>query len=106
MSGIKEGPRFRLFQIQNNSITYDRVIEYEKLHIIRNYSTNNTQVKITINNEEDFSIPLCIHVKLAPLRTPYTPNKGEIIKYTASGDLWVQYDTPIGESEIEIILTK
>jgi len=71
MSGVKEGPRFRLFQIQNNSITYDKVVEYEKLHIIRNYSTNKTQVKITINNEEEFSIPLCIHVKLTPSISPY-----------------------------------
>jgi hypothetical protein len=105
MSGIQEGPRFRLFQIQNNTITYDRVIEYEKLHITRTYSTNNTQVNITIHNEEGFSIPLHIHVKLSPSKSPYITNQGEIIKYTASGDIWVRYNAPVGESEIEVTST-
>jgi hypothetical protein len=105
MSSIKEGPRFRLFQIQNNTITYDKVIEYEKLHITKEYKTNNTQVKIMINNEEGFYVPLNIHVKLLPLIHPYKTNKGEIIKYTPSGDIWIKYNAPFGESEIIVSST-
>jgi len=105
MSGIKEGPRFRLFQIQNNTIIYDNVIIYEKLHITREYTTNNTQVKIIINNQEGFSVPLNIHVKLFPSILPYVTNQGKIIKYTSTGDVWVKYNAPIGISEIEIIPT-
>jgi len=105
MSGIKEGPRFRLFQIQNNTITYDKVIECEKLHITKEYTTNNTQVKIIINNEEGFTIPLNIHVKLIPSILPYATDQGKIIKYTSSGDIWVKYNAPVGTSEIEIVQT-
>jgi hypothetical protein len=102
MSEVKEGPRFRLFQIQNNTITYDKVIKSEKLHITHQYTTNNTQVKIIIRNEEGFYVPLYLHVKLSPLKLPYSTNQGEIIKYSSSGDIWVKYNAPIGESEIEV----
>jgi hypothetical protein len=104
-TGIKEGPRFRLFHIQNGTIIYDKVIEYEKLDIIREYTTDNTQVKIKIKNEQAFPVPLNIHVKLSPLPFPYKTDVGEIMASTASGDIWVKYDAPVGESEIKVAPT-
>jgi len=105
MSGIKEGPRFRLFRIQNGTITYDNVIEYEKLRITREYNTDNTQVTIRIRNEEGFPVPLNIHVKLSPSIFPHKTDLGEIMASTASGDIWVKYSAPIGESEIQVTPT-
>jgi hypothetical protein len=105
MSGIKEGPRFRLFRIQNGTITYDNVVEYEKLAITREYNTDNTQVTIRIRNEEGFPVPLNIHVELSPSVFPHKTDLGEIVASTASGDIWVKYSAPIGESEIQVTPT-
>jgi hypothetical protein len=102
MSGIKEGPRFRLFRIQNGTIIYDKVIEYEKLDITSEYTTDNTQVKIEIKNEHAFPVPLNVYVKLSPSISPYKTDLGEIAASTASGDIWVRYDAPVGESEIQL----
>jgi len=105
MTGIKEGPRFRLFHIQNGTITYDNVIEYERLDITCEYRTDSTQVKISIKNEHIFPVPLNIHVKLAPSQFPYKTDLGEITASTASGDIWVKYSAPVGESEIQVVTT-
>jgi hypothetical protein len=105
MSGVKEGPRFRLFRIQNGTITYDNVVEYEKLAITREYNTDNTQVTIRIRNEEGFPVPLNIHVELSPSVFPHKTDLGEIVASTASGDIWVKYDAPTGESEIQVAPT-
>jgi len=102
MSGVQEGPRFRLFQIQNNTITYDNVLETGKLHISREYRANNTQVTIRIQNDEGVFVPLCIHASLSPKIKSYSTNQGEIIKISVSGDVWVKYMAPQGESELII----
>jgi hypothetical protein len=102
MTGIKEGPRFRLFHIQNGTIIYDKVIEYEKLDIVREYTTENIQVKIKIRNEQSFLVPLNIHVKLAPSSASYKTDLGEIIASTKSGDIWIRYNAPAGASEIKV----
>jgi len=102
MSGIKEGPRFRLFQIQNNSIIYDKVLDVEKFYITHQYKSNQTQVKIIIRNEEGFFVPLNLHIKLSPSVPSYSINKGIIIKQS-SGDIWIKYNAPIGESSIEVL---
>ncbi len=103
MTGIKAGPRFRLFRIQDGTITYDNVIEYEKLGITREYNTDNTQVTIRIRNEEGFPVPLNVHVKLSPSGLPYQTDLGEIMASTVSGDIWVEFSAPIGESEIHVM---
>ena len=102
MSGVKKGPRFRLFRIQDGEITFDKVIEYKRFDISREYGTDNTQVTVNIRNDHEFPVPLNVHVKLSPSSFPYKTDTGEIMASTSSGDVWVRYDAPPGESEIRV----
>jgi len=99
---VKEGPRFRLFRVKNYTIVFDNVIEFGKLDLTREYTTDNAQVKVRIVNKEGFSIPLTVHVKLSPAGYPYSTSLGEIVFASPSGHIWVKYEAPVGVSEIEV----
>lgn len=101
-SFVKEGPRFRLFRIENNEIVFDEVIELGKLTITRReYAPDNMHV--TIVNEEEFSIPLTIRVEMSPAGYPYATSLGEIVA-ARPGEciLWIRIEATPGTTEIEI----
>ncbi|MBD3350297.1 MAG: hypothetical protein GF364_02315 [Candidatus Lokiarchaeota archaeon] len=101
MSGNTDGPRFRLFRIEDNVIKYDKVISYERLSIHKEYVLAGTEAVISIQNDHDFSIPLNLHLKLAG-SPPFVATQGEVVKNTTSGDIWVSFNAPNGYSEFTI----
>lgn len=102
MSSVKAGPRFRLFRVQGGVVIYDQVIECDRLGLTCQYATDRSRVVIQIYNDHEFSVPLSVRVTLSPSRSPYATDVGEILASTASGDIWVRYDAPVGISQVQV----